>query len=88
MKVTQMNLTEKHVQKVNSTLGAPFLCSSLYLVIRQLYEKIDENTNLPTKKIKDDSLDWIQVDESEFVSNLQKKYSWTDTKVDIFLSVV
>jgi len=82
MKVTQMNLTEKHVLKVNSTLGAPFLCSSLYLVIRQLYEKIDENTNVLIKKIKDDSLDWIQLDESEFVSNLQKKYSWTDSKPD------
>ena len=82
MKVTQMNLIEKHVLKVYSSLGHCILYLSLCLVIRQLYETIRENTNVQTKKINDDSLDWIQLDENEFVSNLQKKYSWTDSKPD------
>ena len=82
MKVTQMNLIEKHVRRVYSSLGHCILDLSLCLVIRQLYETIRENTNVQTKKINDDSLDWIQLDENEFVSNLQKKYSWTDSKPD------
>ena len=80
MKVTQMNLIENHVLKVYPSLRHCILYLSLFLVIRQLYETIGENTNVQTKKIKDDSLDWIQLDENEFVSNLQKKYSWTDSK--------
>lgn len=51
-----------------------------FSVIKQLYETINENMSIKTSKIKDDSLEWIQLDESEFVSNLQKKYSWTDSQ--------
>ena len=76
-----MNLIERPVQKVFSEylLLAYVIFIFCYSVIKQLYESISKDMFVQTSKIKDDSLDWIQLDENEFVSNLQKKYSWTDS---------